>query len=483
MLNIKFQKGYSYFVDVIQQVIRNQRVSIDEFNILGGRKSGKSVAVFVLFGLLMHLPFKIGLFAFRASKDSAKELYGDICETFDALDIPYKSNTGKLTISWGVNTIRCIGLNSISKSTAKKSGLARIGNVKYIFKFYEERFEFTSKDYQALQEAVRGMDAKIQTITINVCNPWAKSHYYISYCAKYMQWNLNTLKDTGSQIGLFKDTDQETGIQMNKLFHYTNWRIIKDLLSISEINEIRNTWNVDRNRAMTTDYGMPGYEFGAIYTHLLHKIGQPIFTNEPQYFIGGMDYGWSQRDIGGKTACYFGVANMENGVDIYNEYIHDNALFPKSPNQVALEIVDFYINSMESYCKYMGLYAAPQLKVRVDNMAVGIIQILNNVAQQKGCNHWLQFIKCRKYPIQDRIELTTNLMGGQWLRIDKDCKNLINEFELAHYEETETQKRAKENDHSLNAFEYAIEPVMYKLARELKISHLVEKYGKENRIW
>lgn len=483
MLNVKFQKGYSYWVDVYNQVLRQQRVSVDEFNLLGGRKSGKSVSVFILFALLLHLPFKVGLFAFRASKDDAKELFNDICETFDAFDVPYRSNSAKLTISWGVNTIRCIGVNSMAKSTAKKSGLARVGNVKYIFKFFEERFEFTPKDYQALQEAVRGMDANIQTITINVCNPWAKSSPYIAYCAKYQEWNLNKLKENGSQVGVYTEIDPETKIKITKLFHYTNWRIIKDVLSVSEINEIRNTWNIDRNRAMTTDYGMPGYEFGAIYTHLLHKIGRPIYTNEPQFFIAGMDYGWSQRDIGGKTACYFGAANTENGVDIYAEYMHDNALQPKSPNQVALEIVDFYINAMEDYCKQMGLYAAPQLKVRVDNMAVGIIQILNNTAQQKRCNHWLQFIKCRKYPIQDRIELTTNLMGGQWLRIAPECKNLFNEFELAHYEETETQKRAKENDHSLNAFEYAIEPVMYKLARELKIPHLVEKYAKENRIW
>lgn len=478
-----FQKGYAYLVDVIQQVKNGHRVTIDEFNIIGGRKSGKSVAIFVLLGVLMHLPFKVGLFAFRASKDDVKELFVDMCETFDALDIPYKSNAGKTTISYGVNTIRCIGLNSMSKSSAKKSGLARIGNVKYIFKFFEERYEFTTKDYQALQEAVRGMDANIQTVTINVCNPWAKSHPYVSYCGKYQQWNLNQLKENGNQIGIYSSVDDETGISMTKLFHYTNWRIIKDLLSVSEINEIRNTWNVDRNRAMTTDYGLPGYEFGAIYTHLLHKIGQPIYTSEPQYFIGGMDYGWSQRDIGGKTACYFGVANTENGVDIYSEYVHDNAMQPKSPNAVALEIVDFFINSMEDYCRKMNLYAAPQLRVRVDNMAVGVIQILNNVSQQKGCAHWLHFVKCRKYPIQDRVELTTNLMGGQWLRIDKSCKNLMNEFELSHYDETETQKRAKENDHSLNAFEYAIEPVMFKLARELKISHLTQKYEKENKIW
>lgn len=73
-------------------------------------------------------------------------------------------------------------------------------------------------------------------------------------------------------------------------------------------------------------------------------------------------------------------------------------------------------------------------------------------------------------------------MGGHWLRIAPNCKNLLQEFELAHYEETETQKRAKENDHSLNAFEYAIEPIMYKFARELGLKDLSNKLGKETRV-
>lgn len=480
---MKVIEAYSYIFQIIEQVRTGQKVSIDEFNILGGRKSGKSVSFQVLFGLLMNLPFKIGLFGIRASKDSAKEFFLDTIETLEAFGIPHKANTAKLTISSGVNTIRFVGLNSLSKSKAKNSGMSRVGGTKYIFKYFEERFEFTTKDYQAIQEAIRGMDKNIQTITINICNPWAKNSPYIAYCGKYQNWDINILKTKGSQVGIYQEIDQETGIAVRKLFHYTNWRVAKNVLSNSEINEIRNTWNIDRNRAMTTDYGLPGYEFGAIYTHLLHKIGPAMYGVEAQYFIAGMDYGWSQRDIGGKTACYFGTANMENGVDIFAEYVQDNALVPKAPNVVADEIVRFYIDAVSSYCERVGLLAPPILNVRVDNMAVGVITLLNNVAEKYRVNHWLRFIKCRKYPIQDRIELTTNLMGGQWLRIDPSCKNLLQEFELATYEEVETQKRTKANDHSINAFEYAIEGVMYKLARTLGLTNLTNKLGKESKIW
>lgn len=117
------------------------------------------------------LPFKVGLICIRAGKDKSKEFYKDMKEVFDSFDIPYKENNTKLTLSYGVNEIRFVGVNTLSKYKAKNSGLARIGNVKYIFKYYEERFEFNTDDYQAMQEALRGMTKDIQMITINVCNP------------------------------------------------------------------------------------------------------------------------------------------------------------------------------------------------------------------------------------------------------------------------------------------------------------------------
>ena len=89
-------------------------------------------------------------------------------------------------------------------------------------------------------------------------------------------------------------------------------------------------------------------------------------------------------------------------------------------------------------------------------MAVGMIQILNNTAQKYKLN-WLKFIPCRKYQVQDRIEVVCSTMYQHKLRLAPSVKLLKGEMELAHYEESATQKRAKVNDHSLNAFEYGIE--------------------------
>lgn len=64
--------------------------------------------------------------------------------------------------------------------------------------------------------------------------------------------------------------------------------------------------------------------------------------------------------------------------------MHDNAVHPKGVNIVAKEIVDFYIEAVSTFCERTNAIAPPIVKVRVDNMAVGVIQILNNVAREKG---------------------------------------------------------------------------------------------------
>lgn len=454
-------------------MLKKGKVPVDEFNIIGGRKSGKSVSVQAMIGMIINLPISCAHFAFRASEKAATELFNDIRATLKDFGIWFKCNKIDKTITGKFGEIRIIGLNSLSKMTAQRAGMARAGNVQYIIKYFEERFEFETKDYQALQESVRGMNPNVQMITINVCNPWAKSSPYVKYCASFQPWNQRILEETGSQIGIYTETDPETGNTYTRLFHYTNWRIAKSVLSLSAIAELKNTKYIDRNRALTTDIGMPGYEFGSIYAHLTRKIGPPLYQGEGQYFIAGMDWGWSQRDDGGKTVCNFGTANLENGVDLLYEFVHDNSKRPSDSETVCGQIVRWYKEVVADYGRKVGLHAYPKMMVRVDNMNQAVIEILNRHSRIEGTASWLRFCRCRKYPIQDRIELTTGLMGGLWLRIDqKNCSNLMDEFELSYYEEIETQKRAKKNDHSINAFEYAIESVMYKLAGRLGMTQL-----------
>ncbi|MGL5204645.1 MAG: hypothetical protein ACRC63_00175, partial [Metamycoplasmataceae bacterium] len=406
--------------------------------------------------MIASLNQKIGLFFFRFSTKDAEELFNEIVDALELLDIKFRATKTNLTIYVGMNKIRVIGLNSLQRGNkAKKSGLSRVGGTRYIIRVFEEIFEFPKEDVLAIKEAVRGLEKDVNILDINICNPWSKASWYVKYCSQYQNWDVNLLKETGSQFGYYELPIKEGEQQYIKkiVFHYTNWRVAKSVLGESEIINILDTWNIDKKRAMTTDWGLPGYESGAIYTHLIDKIGKAIYQ-EHDYLLGGMDFGWGTDKNSSKTVCYFMGASVDTGIDVYGEYVSDNKIKVKDNHVLAKEIIDFYVEHMTIYCNRLGYAAFIPMRVRVDFMNTGIISLLNQVAQMRGMR-WLQFIKCNKaYTTPDRIEITKIALGRQLVRFSDKIKELKSNMEFSHYEDTEMLKRIKQNDDGLNAFEY-----------------------------
>lgn len=486
MVQINFPKEYGYFWDILRAIKNGEKLPIDEAHIVGGRKSGKTTVVELFYALICELGIdKVGMCAWRNTILDSGELFDDFCATFDSYELNYTTKINAKKIYLNGREIRICGLNSMGKSKAKKSGLAKFGNVNYIIVFFEERFEFSEQDILAIKEAVRSIDKdsskEVQFLYINVCNPWALNSPYISYLSKIQPWDVKQLKETGSQIGIY---DIPVGNTTKKiLIHYTNWRVCREYLGESEIKSLLDTWNTDPKRAATVDFGLPGYEQGAIYTHLLNNLGKAIYQ-EHEFLSGGVDYGWGRDSKSGKTVAVFMGYTPNEGVDVYGEYVHSNVEKVKSPDQVAKEVVLFYREQMLEYCSRNGWASPFNLTIRVENMEVAWIAMLNTCAKQLGI-HWLRFVKCRKYQVQDRIEITCSLMYQHKLRLGDNVKLLKAEMELAHYEEgKETQKRKKDNDHSLNAFEYAIEPFMFKIAKENGITKVAMRLSNvREKIW
>ena len=482
---LNLPKEYGYYYDLLRLMKAGKDLTIDEINEIGGRISGKTTTIQQFIALIgYHQIPNVGVICMRHLVGDKEQLVKDFQETYTAFEVPYKYNQNHSIMMAYNQPIRFLGINTTKKGMpAKKSGLAKFGNVRYIIVFFEERFEFEETDVRAMVEAIRSIspnNKNVQTLYINACNPWAINSPYISYCSKYMTWDINILKTTGSQIKIV-DIPMEGGKIKRALFHYTNWRIIKDLLPESEIKKILDTWNYDKRRAATTDWGLPGYEQGAIYTHLLNNLGNAIYQ-EHLYVVGGMDYGWGREKTSGKTVCYFMGYTPNNGIDIYGEYVHSNYEKARGPDAIYEEIVRFYYEQMKEYTRRIGWPdTAVNLTVRVDNMAVGVIEGLNNVVRKYGIK-WLKFVKCVKFPVNDRIEITLSAMYKHQIRLAPDVKLLKSEFELAFYEESKSgvQKRAKVNDHAINAFEYGIETFMYKIAKENQLSRLSLK---GERMW
>lgn len=168
---LKIIPAYSWMYDIVKCVLEGKRIPLDEINLVGGRNSAKSVSVQILFCLLAMVNVPVGLVAVRANKDGASELFQEFSNSVELNNVKCRISKSEMKIKTKNNDIRVIGLNSMSNYKAKKSGLANVGQVKYLFIYYEERFEFTTEDYLAVREAIRGIGKNIQTICINVCNP------------------------------------------------------------------------------------------------------------------------------------------------------------------------------------------------------------------------------------------------------------------------------------------------------------------------
>lgn len=465
-----FLKEYSYFVDILNLAANRKHLGVNEINLVGGRFSGKSLCAFVFNALMCMTNLKLGITILRASVNGGKDLFKDFTGSLEMFKIPYLTKKADGEILIGSNKVRIIGLDSKSASASQKAGLPRYVDVDYVITVFEECFEFQQKQHQALRESIRHSGKEpYGYLVINICNPWARGNWFIDYCCKHQEFNEQILKTKGSQLGYYKVKDEETGFEYTTIFHYTNWRVSQKHLPAHKIMEIKKYWTYDLNRARVADYGLPGIETGAIYAGSMYKIGQTYYHAGEQFILAGMDYGWSQQQRGGKTTCVFGNATLESGINIYREFMWDNAISPIDPETLSSHIVDFYEDCMVEFKQNTGALYPPDVNVLVDNMNIAIVHILNRVAETRGLT-WLNFSLCKKFPIQDRISVVLALMGNGMFRMNQGYTNqLWKELEYAHYEEKGDYKRAKENDHMLNAMEYAIEPVMYQLALSIGI--------------
>lgn len=130
--------------------MRGDRIEVDIIDVFGGRYSGKTV-MFCPFLWTLLCDFvntsSFEFICFRKTQIGAKDLFEDVSTVLDAYNVPYTSLVSKNRISYNHNTMRIYGLESNTKSSsAKKAGLPRVGDVKYCFVFFEERFEFDEED-------------------------------------------------------------------------------------------------------------------------------------------------------------------------------------------------------------------------------------------------------------------------------------------------------------------------------------------------
>lgn len=227
----------------------------------------------------------------------------------------------------------------------------------------------------------------------------------------------------------------------------------KDAKEVERMKEI----NYEKYRIVSL--GFSGALNGSLYQLSLKKLNENVNENMSGYLLGGIDWGDGKSAKASPTTAYIGIANVNEGVHILDEYEYWNNREESISTEEQLErICDFYIKWYEKYQRPITCY--------IDNAALGdFFQMVQSVLSRKGYNAGqIEFLPAYKPKNTfERVETTNVMLSLGILRFKKDvCKGLYdalaNCYEVIKPNPTEEMKRQRSHEwtHWIHAVEYLI---------------------------
>lgn len=463
-------KIYTFLHDFTKKILNKEKIPL-EVNLAGGNGSGKTYAVECWLSELARL-CKVGILCVRAKDSDADNLWDELKEHFandreGGIKIPlvYNTNENKREINFESGTqLRVLHLDKKTNTSSNLAGMRRFTGFKYIIVFIDEHSEVSNKQKNDIEIRARGDDKNVRFCWVSCCNPYNLSNYWVNYLNSNLSFNRGLLEKYGFQYR--KLTDK---LDNEKIFLYTNWRIAREVLSNEFITNIIKTWKYNKRLALTRDLGMPSGEEDSIYGDCLLKLQTPRYK-QSDYLLGGIDVGFGTSKGTGLTGALFGTYTQKVGFDILGEWKWDNKIRVKSPDDIAREIVCFYIKQKELYYKNVRYeqWVNKRVMVIVDNSEFAFINMLNIWARRFKRNDII-FIRCKDkkregYKINDRINYTIALIENGLIRFNnKVCNMLFEEMLNVKWKSnqsvvdiTDPTKRVGA-DHLINAMEYLVE--------------------------
>lgn len=159
-----------------------------------------------------------------------------------------------------------------------------------------------------------------------------------------------------------------------------------------------------------------------------------------------------------------GLTSDYSKITCIDEFFYSNEaqMVKKTEPQLMEDIVDKLIEWKETYYNHPVLMQGT-IPVYVDCADIGFRQGLELVARKKGLFN-VTFIGSTKISIQTRVDFIRLLMAwGEYL-ISQQCSNLAREIKNSRKGE-KGQVREDFDDHSINANEYAWQPLITRLRR------------------
>lgn len=164
------------------------------------------------------------------------------------------------------------------------------------------------------------------------------------------------------------------------------------------------------------------------------------------------------------TMQMVGITADFNKLCAIDEYWYSNEqeIVKKTEPQIMEEIIDTLIKWRELYRMHPVLMKGV-IPVYVDCADVGFRQGLELLAKKKGLFN-VSFVGSTKIRIQTRVDFSRVIMAFGDCLYSEACKNLIRETKHSRKGKS-GEPREDINDHALNSWEYAWQPVINKLKR------------------
>ena len=348
----------------------------------------------------------------------------------------------------------------------EKLGLTR-HNVDYCFVCFDEAFEFTKQDFMNVKMALGGYK---EWIIFKCSNPFAPSSPYFIEFLEQLPFDLKTMKEVGQQKKFIPET--------KTLYHWTNYiRAVKDgFLSPDTVKAIESADKDDPLFGDVMKYGKPALLQGGIYNTQQIIYLTPQQSSFDLFKTGdihiGIDFGYSIGDTVVEIVC---VDEEQTRVLHMAELIIDNK---KKQFDLALYtrwIIDFIGGFITTY----NLEQDKHFTVYCDK-DYAWVDALQQAFSSKYPDISLAFVQVPKLVISKRIAdrirgVVRCLSGGMFYMLKgedgvKSGEGLIREMELAYWDMDTTNKDkytrdSKCKDHCLDAFEYALYPVINLIGR------------------
>lgn len=499
------KSAYSYFNNVLKWLATDDWTdALDEINLCGSRKSGKTYAVDHIISLLMGLIVgmshkKVAIYGFRYNSTNAQEMKKDIQQALDLLGLVESSTKNKIKDGhykysntnnkplWVFPNGSFIQLTGVYKSNGQDStkGLSRCEGFDLSVDWKEEANEFGAKEFQSIANSVRGAKHRLD---IRSSNPDSIFQYYIQYCNNNVPFNESVMAAKGQQLQIIDET-YASGFKKRKLFHYSNYMVNAHNLQDWELAEFSELAKLDPIKFRVWGLGMPG----GIETSIFERYLKSQFrTFTPTQFYGGIDIGQANSPNGHPLHAV--LASTTGAVDkvfFEREYYHSNATMThKNTYELAADVMKFYSEAFIDF----PIMRVKGLTVYIDYGGGGLsfIDVLNKMKKdlilQGSDLEWLHFEAVEKstWYIKDRIDIYITLMSTNQLLISKQATpELYKSMSLMEWKPPSNNSKTNYKlepldryDDGFDASYYSIANIVQRLIKNLNPLLLNKKFYK-----